>query len=197
MASRRPVVDRSSLRNQPFPYRTLISARLVRGTRLSPFHPRTAQGSSTPRLLQPRFRHVSPLFGRMERANRSPARFWSRPQRERSDSAALVESFFLNAARGAGFRGTALASRARLGASRLHLGSHRCGRRWLLGQRSAFALQSLRLGPGGRLAGCAWGGRLPCSRCLSDVLRCSLVAAFADSGGLWGSPSSSVQVPVG
>ena len=91
--------------------------------------------------------------------------------------------------RGAGFRGV-LTSRSRLGAARLHLGSHRCGCRWFLGQRSAFARQSRRLGPGGWLAGCVWGGRFPCSRCLSRALRCSLVAAFTHSGGLLRPPGT-------
>ncbi len=102
----------------------------------------------------------------------------------RSDSAVLVESFLLGAARGAGFRGPALASRASLGAARLRLGSYRCGRRWFLCQRPAFARQSRRLRPGGKLAGCACSGRFPCSRCLSRALRCSLAAAFTHSSGL-------------
>jgi len=62
--------------------------------------------------------------------------------------------------------------------------------RWFLGQRSAFARQSRRLGPGGWLAGCVWGGRFPCSRCLSRALRCSLVAAFTHSGGLLRPPGT-------
>ena len=84
------------------------------------------------------------------------------------------------------FRGTALANRARLGAARVRLGNPR----WFLGQRPAFALQSRRLWPSGRLAGCAWGGNLPCSRCLSGALGCSLAAAFTYSGGFLSPPGT-------
>lgn len=102
----------------------------------------------------------------------------------RSDSAVLVGSFLLGAARCAAFRGPALASRASLGAARLRLGSYRCGPRWFLCQRPAFARQSRRLRSDGKLAGCACSGRFPCSRCLSRALRCSLAAAFTHSSGL-------------